>query len=101
MKTTPPEPASLVRLKNSKTELRPVSKRDRRTWQILFVEDPVPYTTRQLFDYADQCNAESVNEEGWVPIELVDTGENVYDVSKKEGEDGHHAACLWRNRHKD
>ncbi len=68
---------------------------DNRKWRLVsdyLGNDPAPYTARQLFDYAAQCNAENADDEGYRPFELVDCGGRILDVSHDAGTDGHVAA---------
>ena len=69
--------------------------RDQRRWQIVsdyIANDPSPYTTKQLLDYAEQCNRENRNDPDWTPFELVDAFTEIHDLSHQRGDDGFIAA---------
>lgn len=73
---------------------------DTRTWRVVseyLGNDPEPYTTRQLFDYAAECNAENANDDDWSPFELVDCGDKILDVSHNDGDEGAIAALPFDN----
>lgn len=71
---------------------------DKRTWRIVsdcLANDPEPYTTQQLFDYADQCNREHEGDADWTPFELHDGVNEIVDLSHQRGDEGYIAAVLF------
>jgi hypothetical protein len=71
---------------------------DTRIWRIMseyLANDPEPYSTQVIMDYADECNCDNVNDEDWKPFELVDAGDEIHDLSHQRGNEGYLAAQLW------
>jgi hypothetical protein len=71
--------------------------RDIRKWKLIsdyFGNDPGPYTTKQVFDYAADCNREHSGELDWQPFELVDAGNEIHDLSHQHGTEGFIVAVL-------
>lgn len=69
-----------------------------RKWRIIsdyLGNDPLPYTTKQLFDYAEQSNIDNVDDPDWVPFELVDDEDQILDLSHQRGDEGYIAAVLF------
>lgn len=72
--------------------------RDQRRWKLIsdyIGNDPSPYTTKQLFDFADQCNRENANDPDWTPFQLVDAGDEIHDLSHQRGNEGFIAAVRY------
>ena len=78
--------------------MRDTAPTDTRRWRIVsdyLGNDPQPYTTAQLFEFAAQCNQEHAADPEWgTPFQLVDLGDKIIDVSHECGNDGYLAAVL-------
>lgn len=73
---------------------------DTRVWRInsdLLGNDSQPYTTKQLFDYAEQCNREHENDPEWTPFDLTDCGDKIIDNSVDRGDADYIAAVPFEN----
>lgn len=71
---------------------------DNRKWEVIsdyIGNDPEPYTTKQLFDYAEECNSEHSDDPDWEDFELLDDGDQILDLSHQQGNEGYIAAILY------
>lgn len=70
-------------------------EKDIRKWELVsdyLGNDPDPYTTKELFDYAEECNREHEDDDEWINFELVDMGDQICDLSHQQGNEGYVAA---------
>jgi hypothetical protein len=61
---------------------------DKRMWTVLserFGNDPGPCTTREIFDYAAECNKEVCVGPDDPPFRLFDAGDEIWDMSQHRG----------------
>lgn len=71
---------------------------DTRIWKIIsdhLGNDPAPYTTKMILDYAAQCNRENAGDPDYTPFDLQESGSFIVDCNVPRGEDGHVVAQEW------
>jgi len=80
-------------------------KRDCRRWEIIsdyFGNDPNPYTTEEIFDYAKKCNEHHRLNPGddpdWIPFDLYDRGDDIVDLNKTRGNEGFIVAIPYEDK---